>query len=321
MNRTGLIYHPDYLLHDTGPGHFERPARLEAIMDGLQRDPLYGNLILLEPHEASLEAIQRVHSPQYVQHVKKVCEGGYDYLDSPDTPVSPQSYHAALLAAGGVLVAVDAVMRADVDNVFCAVRPPGHHAERSQGMGFCLFNNVAIAARHLQAVHGLSRILIVDWDVHHGNATQHTFEDDDGVFYFSIHQWPLYPGTGARSERGIESGRGTTLNAPMGSGSGDEEYLRALQTELLPAARQFEPEFVLISAGFDAHQDDPLSATRVTSRGYAEMTRCILQIASECCHGRLVSILEGGYHLPALVESVHEHVIALMGLSPSSSAP
>jgi len=316
MNKTGLIYHPDYLLHDTGPGHFERPARLEAIMDGLQKDPRYGDLIPIEPNEASLEAIHRVHDPSYVQHVKKVCEGGYDYLDSPDTPVSPSSYHAALLAAGGVLAAADAVLSGRIDNAFCAVRPPGHHAERSQGMGFCLFNNIAIAARHLQAAHRLSRVLIVDWDVHHGNSTQHTFEDDEDVFYFSIHQWPLYPGTGARSEQGIGPGRGTTLNAPMGPGSGDAEYLRVFRNELLPAALDFKPQFVLISAGFDAHRDDPLSATRVTSPGYARMTDSILQIASQCCRGRVVSMLEGGYHLPALVESVQAHVAALMGLSP-----
>jgi acetoin utilization deacetylase AcuC-like enzyme len=318
MSRTGLVYHPDYLLHDTGPGHFERAARLEAIMDGLHRSPLYPDLIPIEPRPAPLEAIERVHSPEYVRHVREVCEGGYDYLDSPDTPVSRRSYHAALLAAGGVLAAADAVMSGRIDNAFCAVRPPGHHAERSQGMGFCLFNNVAVAARHLQAVHGLSRILVVDWDVHHGNATQHTFEDDADVFYFSVHQWPLYPGTGARSERGAGHARGATLNAPMGPGSGDEEYLRIIRNELMPAADEFAPEFVLISAGFDAHQDDPLSATRVTSRGYGRMTRCILEIAARSCRGRSVSMLEGGYHLPALVESVLEHVAALMDLPPPS---
>jgi len=318
MNTTGLIYHPDYLLHDTGPGHFERSARLEAIMDGLHKSSLYQDLVPIEPRPASLEAIHRVHSPEYVRHVKEVCEGGYEYLDSPDTPVSPQSYHAALLAAGGVLEAVDAVMAGRIDNAFCAVRPPGHHAERSMGMGFCLFNNVAIAARHLQAVHGLTRILVVDWDVHHGNATQHTFEGDKDIFYFSVHQWPLYPGTGARSERGAGAARGATLNAPMGPGSGDEEYLRVMRNELMPAAEAFAPEFVLISAGFDAHQDDPLSATRVSSRGYGRKTRCVMEIASGSCRGRVVSMLEGGYHLPALVESVQEHIAALMGLQPSS---
>lgn len=316
MNRTGLIYHPDYLLHDTGPGHFERPARLEAIMDGLQKESFYHDLILIEPRPASLEAIKRVHSPEYIRHVREVCEGGYDYLDSPDTPVSAQSYHAALLAAGGVLEAADAILAGQIDNAFCAVRPPGHHAERSQGMGFCLFNNAAVAARYLQAVHGLSRILVIDWDVHHGNATQHTFENDPDVFYFSVHQWPLYPGTGSRSERGAGDAQGATLNAPMGPGSGDEEYLRVLRNELMPTAEAFGPEFVLISAGFDAHQDDPLSATRVTSRGYGRMTRCALEIASRSCQGRVISMLEGGYHLPALVESVCEHVTALMGLPP-----
>jgi acetoin utilization deacetylase AcuC-like enzyme len=314
MRKTGLIYHPDYLKHETGPGHFERPVRLETIIGHLQKSPLWAHLIPLEPREATVEAITRVHSREYVEHVREVCEQGFPFLDSPDTPVCPESFHAALLAAGGVLAAADAVMTARVDNAFCAVRPPGHHAERSQGMGFCVFNNVAIAARHLQAVHGLSRILIVDWDVHHGNATQHTFEDDPDIFYFSIHQWPLYPGTGSRSERGSGPGEGATLNAPMGPGSGDEEYLRVFEMELLPAARRFEPEFVLISAGFDAHRDDPLSATKVTAEGYERMTRVIVRIAAECCSGRLVSMLEGGYHLPALVESVERHLSVLLDI-------
>jgi acetoin utilization deacetylase AcuC-like enzyme len=319
MPTTGLVYHPDYLLHETGPGHFERSARLEAIMGRLQQLPLYGDLVLLEPGEAPLEAITRIHSPGYIAHVQKVCEGGYDFLDSPDTPVSPRSYHAALLAAGGAIMAADAVMSGQVDNAFCALRPPGHHAERSQGMGFCLFNNVAIAARHLQEVHGLSRVLIVDWDVHHGNATQHTFEDDADIFYFSVHQWPLYPGTGARSERGRGPGLGATLNAPMGPGSGDEDYARIFEKELAPAALSFRPEFVLISAGFDAHRNDPLSATRVTERGYYEMTRAVMRIAAQCCAGRVVSMLEGGYDLTALVASVEHHLAALM--EPVEGAP
>jgi acetoin utilization deacetylase AcuC-like enzyme len=188
-------------------------------------------------------------------------------------------------------------------------------------MGYCVFNNIAVEVRHVQAGHGIERAAIVDWDVHHGNATQHTFEEDGDVFYFSVHQWPLYPGTGARSERGVQKGQGTTLNAPMRPGSGNQEYLRAFENELLPAARHFQPEFVLISAGFDAHQDDPLSATQVTSQGYARMTRVVLQIATQYCRGHLVSMLEGGYHLPALVDSVQQHVAVLMGLPPSAPTP
>jgi acetoin utilization deacetylase AcuC-like enzyme len=321
MPKTGLVYHPDYLKHDTGPGHFERPARLEAIMERLRESPLFSDILMLTPHEAPIEAITRCHTPEYVEHVREVCQRGWGFLDSPDTPVSPESFHAALLAAGGVLAAVDAVMAGEITNAFCAVRPPGHHAERAQGMGFCLFNNVAIAARNLQQVHRIERVLIVDWDVHHGNATQHAFEEELEVFYFSVHQSPLYPGTGARWERGRGRGEGTTLNAPMGPGSTDEDYLKVFKDLLLPQALNFDPDFVLISAGFDAHRDDPLSATRVTDQGFENMTRIVMEIASDCCQERLVSVLEGGYDLPSLASSVERHVAALMYQSEVRSAP
>lgn len=312
MSKTGLIYHPNYLKHDTGPGHPERPARLEAIVEGLEKSPLFPDLLLVEPQVASIEAVARNHAPEYIDHVREVCQRGPGLLDSADTAVSRESYQVALLAAGGVLTAVDAVLAGELNNAFCALRPPGHHAEWDQALGFCLFNNVAIAARHILKVHKLPKVLIVDWDVHHGNGTQHAFEDASGVFYFSIHQFPHYPGTGARWEQGRGQGEGTTLNAPMPAGSTDEDYRRVFKEQLLPEALRFDPDFVLISAGFDAHREDPLSAIRLTEEAYGEMTRVVMEIAAHCCKSRLVSVLEGGYHLSVLARSVQRHIAALM---------
>ncbi len=321
MLKTGLIYHPDYLKHGTGPGHFERPERLEAIMQRMEASPLFPQLSLITPRAATVEEIERCHAPEYVQHVREACQRAPGLLDSPDTPVSPESYQVALLSAGGVLTAVDAVMAGEVTNAFCAIRPPGHHAEWAQAMGFCLFNNIAIAARYIQEVHKLSRILIVDWDVHHGNSTQHTFEEDENVFYFSIHQYPLYPGTGVRSERGRGRGLGTTMNAPMNPGSTDEDYLWVFKELFFPEALRFDPDFVLISAGFDAHRQDPISATQITGEAFEKMTRIVMEIAANCCQQRVVSMLEGGYHLPALARSVERHIAALMFRSEVRSAP
>jgi len=312
MSRTGLVYHGDYLKHDTGPGHPERAARLEAIMEHLRKSPLFPELSLITPQIAPIEAVARNHSREYIEHVREICERGPGLLDSGDTVVSSESYQVALLAVGGVLDAVDAVMAGDLCNAFCAVRPPGHHAEWAQAMGFCLFNNVAIAARHIQQVHQLPKVLIVDWDVHHGNGTQHAFEEDPQVFYFSIHQFPHYPGTGARSERGRGRGQGTILNAPMPAGSTDENYGKIFKEQLLPEAQRFAPDFVLISAGFDAHREDPLSAIGLSDEAYEDMTRRVMDIAAECCQGRLVSVLEGGYYLPALTRCVEKHISVLM---------
>jgi acetoin utilization deacetylase AcuC-like enzyme len=312
MSKTGLIYHADYLKHDTGPGHPERAARLEAIMEHLKKSPLFPELFLVTPQLAAVEAVARNHSREYIGHVSEVCARGPGLLDYGDTAVSSQSYQVALLAVGGVLAAVDAVLRGELNNAFCAVRPPGHHAEWAQAMGFCLFNNVAIAARHIRQVHHLPRVLIVDWDVHHGNGTQHAFEEDPEVFYFSIHQFPHYPGTGAQTERGRGCGEGTILNAPMLAGSADEDYEKVFEEQLQPQARRFAPDFVLISAGFDAHREDPLSAIGLSDEAYGDMTRRVMEIAAECCGGRLVSVLEGGYYLPALARCVEKHISVLM---------
>ena len=233
-------------------------------------------------------------------------------MDSPDTPISEDSYDAALAAAGGVLAAVDAVMEGRIRNAFCAVRPPGHHSLPNQAMGFCLFNNVAIAARYLQKKHGVAKVLIVDWDVHHGNGTQEVFYDDPTVLYFSVHRYPFYPMTGSKAERGAGDGLGFIINVPLPAGTGDAEYRKAFREILMPKAMDFDPDFVLVSAGFDAHEDDPLGGMEVSSEGFAEMSRLVKQIADRCCEGRLVSVLEGGYDLEGLADSVEAHLRVLM---------
>lgn len=309
-SRTGLFYSDLCLAHDTGPGHPEQPARLAAIMTRLEKDGLASRFKRLKPKAVEDRWLTAVHSPEYIARVERRCAEDAEYVDSRDTPVSPRSHEAAVAAVGGVLSAIDAVMKGEVENAFCAVRPPGHHAMRDRAMGFCLLNNVAIAARYAQQEHRLSRILIVDWDVHHGNGTQAVFDDDPSVFYFSVHQSPFYPGTGAAEDRGRGRAAGTKLNVPLPAGSGDGEYRRAFQ-KLDAAARQFQPELVLISAGFDAHTDDPLGGMKVTAQGYGELTRSVREIARQHCQGRLVAVLEGGYNLEALAESVAAHLQVL----------
>jgi len=228
-----------------------------------------------------------------------------------DTPLSAESYDVALLSAGGVLAAVDAVVDGDVQHAFSCGRPPGHHATPTQAMGFCLFNNIAVAARYAQREKGLPRILIVDWDVHHGNGTQDAFYDDGDVFFFSIHQSPLYPGSGTSAERGVGAGEGATLNAPVPAGSVDADYIAIFEETLIPVAREFSPDLVMISAGFDAHEDDPLAGVHITTDGFAQLTRLARDIAEEQCGGRIVSTLEGGYSLRGLSASVVAHLQAL----------
>jgi len=222
------------------------------------------------------------------------------------------SLTAAYLAASGALAGVDAIMNKEVDHVFCAVRPPGHHAEGGRAMGFCLFNNVAIAARYVQKKYGLTRVLIVDWDDHHGNGTQHSFENDPSILFFSTHQYPLYPGTGRATERGTGTGEGFTINVPMESGEGDDEYHAIFLKSLVPAADDFKPEFVIISAGFDAHKDDPLASMGLTESGYADLTDIVARIAKRHANGRILSSLEGGYNLQALAASVDAHISGLL---------
>jgi acetoin utilization deacetylase AcuC-like enzyme len=312
MGKTGLVYHPAYLDHDMGAGHPESSHRLRAVMQQLGQSGTAARLTRIEPREAEDGWITQIHTPSYLAMLKTHAPTNGRVSLDPDTSMSPGSLTAAYLAAGGALAAVDAIMSRQVDHAFCAVRPPGHHAEAARAMGFCLFNNVAIAARYVQKKYGLTRVLIVDWDVHHGNGTQHSFEDDPSVLFFSTHQYPHYPGTGRESERGRGAGEGFTINVPMEAGEGDEEYRSVFQKSLVPAADAFKPEFVIVSAGFDAHKDDPLASMGLTEEGYADLTGIVAGIAKHHAGGRLLSSLEGGYHLPALAASVDRHIQALL---------
>jgi acetoin utilization deacetylase AcuC-like enzyme len=312
MGKTGLVYHPAYLEHDMGAGHPESPNRLRAIMQKLETSGTAARLVKIEPRKAEDEWITQVHTPNYLASLNRQAPASGRVSLDPDTSMSPGTLQAAYVAAGGALAAVDAIMAQEVDHVFCAVRPPGHHAEAGHAMGFCFFNNVAIAARYLQKQYGLTRVLIVDWDVHHGNGTQHSFEDDPSVLFFSTHQYPHYPGTGRETERGKGTGEGFTINVPMEAGEGDDEYRAVFQKVLVAAADDFKPEFVIISAGFDAHKDDPLASMGLTESGYAALTEIVAGIATRHANGRMLSSLEGGYNLTALAASVHAHIGALL---------
>jgi len=311
MDTVGFIYHPDYLKHDTGIGHPERPERLATLMQYLLKSPLWRQLSHLRPSPAPLEWVHAVHPERYSAMIKVRCLQGEHVLDAGDTHVCKESYEIALLAAGGVLQGVDEVMTGRLKSVFCALRPPGHHAESSTVMGFCLFNNVAIGARYAQRKYGVERIAILDWDVHHGNGTQEIFYGDDSVFYVSLHQYPFYPGTGAASERGAGKGEGFTLNCPMGAGSVEKDYLDAFQTQILPALHRFQPQLVMISAGFDAHADDPLANINLTEGSFGKMTELVSEIGRKYADGRMVSVLEGGYNFQALARSVETHLTVL----------
>lgn len=310
--RTGLVTHAFSARHDTGPGHPERAARVEALLERLRSSGLAAEMEELEARECELEDLALVHDSGYVLAAERAVRSGVRVLDEGDTRISAGSFAAALATAGGSIAAVEKVLRGDWKNAFVAARPPGHHAERTHAMGFCLFNNAAIAAAHLVERLGLERVAIVDWDVHHGNGTQHLFERDPRVFYASLHEWPLYPGTGARSERGLGAGAGTTLNLPQASGAGDREWLGAFEEELVPALEAYQPQFVIVSAGFDAHERDPLAGTRLSTGAFAVMTRRLIELSRARCDGRLVSLLEGGYDLEALADSAEVHVQELV---------
>jgi acetoin utilization deacetylase AcuC-like enzyme len=312
---TGFFSHPIALSHDTGRGHPESPKRLSAICNLLEQSGIGSEIRRITPHRfPDVEKwITTAHHPTYYQSLcQRLPATGLVYLD-PDTPFSPCSLQAAEMAVSGVLMAIDQVMSGQLDNAFCAFRPPGHHAESNHAMGFCLFNNVAIGARYLQNKYHLNRVFIVDWDVHHGNGTQHSFYADPTVFYFSTHQYPFYPGTGSEKERGVGEGTGFTLNCPLDAGDGDGEILDCFNKALAHAVALFRPDFILISAGFDAHRDDPLASLDVTDKGFSEMAKIVKSLASTYCGGRLVSCLEGGYNLSALARSVENHLKVLLG--------
>jgi acetoin utilization deacetylase AcuC-like enzyme len=281
----------------------ERPERFDVVVEALA--PL--NLPRVEPRAATDDELALCHTREYLAVAHRDVASGRPYLSTGDTDICLNSWEAALHAAGGVLNAVDAVLTGRAANAFCAARPPGHHANASRGMGFCLFNNVAIAARYAQRRHGVGHVLIVDWDVHHGNGTQDIFYADASVFFFSTHQWPLYPGTGRRDETGEGAGQGTTMNFPFPAGSGRREILGAIQTSLIPAMRAYRPEFVLISAGFDSRIDDLLGSFTLTDQDFADLSSAIQEIQP-----RLVSVLEGGYNLPGLATAARSHVDVLL---------
>ena len=312
--KTALIYHPVYLRHDTGPSHPERASRLRAILRKLQKTRLIEDLRLFEPEAASVDDIALAHDKDYIAGIKDAAKDGLVNLD-PDTVISNASFEAALYAAGGVIKGIDLVLNKEIDNAFVMTRPPGHHAGPSRAMGFCIFNNVAIGAKYIQKSYKYERILIVDFDVHHGNGTEEIFYEDPGVFYISLHQYPHYPGTGAKEDRGRGKGEGFNLNLPMPAGSGDKEYIKVFKDTVIPLANNFNPQFILISAGFDGHAKDPLSATTLTERGYHEITHLLKTIKIRGSASDLVpmiSALEGGYNLFSLADSVHAHLKALM---------
>lgn len=304
---TCLLYHPVFLDHLTPPGHVERPDRLRAIVDALDR-PGFAALRRIPAPHAEVEDVLYAHTASHVERIRLAApQSGLIAID-PDTFMSPESYTAAMHAVGAACAAVDEVVARRARNAFCAVRPPGHHAEPDRAMGFCLFNNAAIAARHAQRRHGLGPVAIVDWDVHHGNGTQAVFWEDPKVFFASTHQMPLYPGTGAPSERGV----GNILNVPLAPGTDGAGFRAAFARHVLPAVDNFAPELIVISAGFDAHRNDPLGGLRLEAADFAWATRELMALAERHAGGRIVSTLEGGYDLAALAESAVAHVSALM---------
>ena len=292
-----------FLQHLTGD-HPECPERLTVI--NREVEPIIPRESWIEPPDATVGQIGAVHDPSYINQVREACGAGGGYLDL-DTPISAKSFEAAVRAAGAACSAVEAVFAGKTRRAFCAVRPPGHHAEKAKGMGFCLFNNVAIATRHSQTL-GAKRVAIVDWDVHHGNGTQHAFESDPAVLYISIHGDAIYPGTGRAYETGTGEGKGFTLNHPIPAGSGDKEYMGLFNSSIIPRISQFKPDIILVSAGFDAHESDPIGCMNVTDEGFAEMTRLTAACAEKTCGGRLASVLEGGYNLETLGKTVAAHL-------------
>lgn len=314
MKKTGFLFDKRYLLHDTGSYHPEVPARLQAVYQGIKEAGLLSELTLIHARLLDLKWIEAVHDKEYIKRFEMACLTGNSTFDCPDNQICPATYETALLAVGGILDATRLVMNAEIDNVFCAVRPPGHHAETNKAMGFCYFNNVAIAARYLQKEWGIKRVGIVDFDVHHGNGTQHIFEDDPTVFYYSIHQHPsfAYPGTGREFEEGEGAGLGFTKNSPVLPGKGDKEYKRLIKRDLFPAFESFKPEVIIVSTGFDSHVDDDMSDIKLSTEAFSWIIKSLVQMADKYSNKRLISILEGGYSLKRLPELAKNHVEILL---------
>lgn len=312
--KTAIVHHPSYEKHDTGPGHPEMPERYRVVVDALKSDEQFWNgLVQITPEKASQGFIQAAHTKEHFKRVEGAFANGLDRLDA-DTVISMQSFDASLFAAGGAIAAVDAVMQSEADNAFVAVRPPGHHATAERAMGFCLFNNVAVAARYAQNKYKeIERVAIIDWDVHHGNGTQGIFYSDPSVFFFSMHQYPWYPGTGSRGETGQGRGLGTTLNVPMRANTLARVQKSTFEAAIQEMADKIKPDIIFISAGFDAHLTDPLGQLQLEDPDYRSMTCTVMDWANESCGGRVVSCLEGGYNLKTLGETVKSHVAELSG--------
>lgn len=317
MKKTGFLIDDRYALHETGDWHPENPARIKAIYKGVRDAGLLEKLTLIEPEPAKKMWLETVHSIQYIMRFEEACFSGFPDFDHSDNSICSETYDIALLAVGGILKAVDQVMNSEIDNAFCAVRPPGHHAERNKAMGFCFFNNIAIAAKYLQKEWDIKNVGIIDFDVHHGNGTEHAFENDPTVFYYSIHQHPsfAYPGTGRDFDCGKGSGHGYTLNSPVLPGRGDAEYKAFFQKDLFPAFEKFKPEVILTSTGFDAHIEDEMCDVNLTTEGYDWVTGKVVELADKYSKGRLVSILEGGYNLKTLPGLIINHLKILSGMT------
>jgi acetoin utilization deacetylase AcuC-like enzyme len=310
MEKLGLLIDDRFKRHTTGGGHPERPARLDAVAEGLSQAGLLDTCVRVEPAPLSEAKIQRVHTRDYLIRIDAACRQGYPYVDVPDSAIGPESYEIAKLAAGGVVKATRMVADGELKRAFCAVRPPGHHAEADRSLGFCLLNNVALAAYTLKDEYDINRILILDWDVHHCNGTQHAFAADPGVLVVSLHGHPnyLYPGTGFEEEVGVDRGRGYTMNIPFLPGAGDDDYRRAFKQRIVPEVGRFAPQFVLLSVGYDGHADDPLGNLSLSDEIFAWMTETVVSMAEQHAGGRIVSVLEGGYNLGVLSRCVAEHV-------------
>ncbi|MEE8380348.1 MAG: histone deacetylase [Thermodesulfobacteriota bacterium] len=310
--KTAIVKDEIYLQHLTGDSHPENHHRLEVVYEMLQEEEMQGKFRELPPRPATREELELNHSLNYVDQVASTAGRSFTSLD-PDTTTSPRSWDAAQKAAGGVLVAIDKVMEGEVDNAFALVRPPGHHAEKSRGMGFCLFNNIAIGAHYARQKYSLDRILAIDWDLHHGNGTQNAFYEDPHVVYFSTHQYPYYPGSGGVDEVGKGEGTGFTINVPLPGGQGDQDFAAIYRGILNPVALEFKPQLILLSAGYDIYFQDPLGGMDVTPEGFAMLTSTIMDMAQSSCQGKLVVTLEGGYHLGGLRDSVKATLKELMG--------
>jgi acetoin utilization deacetylase AcuC-like enzyme len=302
MSKTGVVADAEYLKHEPGEFHPERPARIQVLLD-LADELDRGKFQILAPKVAARSDIESCHGADYITLVQSTSKANQYALDG-DTVTSRDSFGVGLLAVGGFLRLLDSIAAGESRNGFALVRPPGHHALRDRAMGFCLFNTIAIGARHLKRAHGANRVLVMDWDVHHGNGTQNAFYDDPSVLFISTHQFPYYPGTGAVTEVGTEAGEGYTINVPLPAGCADAEYLRVFEEVVVPAAKKFAPEWILVSAGFDPHRHDPLGGMDVTEKGFGAMAQCLLELADQHCGGKIAFLLEGGYDLTALRNSV-----------------